>query len=225
MLKKILGIMLSFAVLLSMAGCNKKEEAPKNTSEPEQTQQAAADNQENQSSEAESPELYADAIPFTIELENGGVMKGELYPNLAPKTVENFVKLVNEKFYDGLIFHRVIEGFMIQGGGYDTEMNIKEADEIVGEFASNGFKNPLKHTKGVISMARTNEPDSASSQFFIMHEDTSSLDGQYAAFGRITEGLDVIDEIAEGETTNDPKYGMPDYPVKPVVIKTIKIDK
>lgn len=225
MLKKILGIMLSFAVLLSMAGCNKKEEAPKNTSEPEQTQQAAADNQENQSSEAENPELYADAIPFTIELENGGVMKGELYPNLAPKTVENFVKLVNEKFYDGLIFHRVIEGFMIQGGGYDTEMNIKEADEIVGEFASNGFKNPLKHTKGVISMARTNEPDSASSQFFIMHEDTSSLDGQYAAFGRITEGLDVIDEIAEGETTNDPKYGMPDYPVKPVVIKTIKIDK
>lgn len=225
MLKKILGIMLSFAVLLSMAGCNKKEEAPKNTSEPEQTQQAAADNQENQSSEAENPELYADAIPFTIELENGGVMKGELYPNLAPKTVENFVKLANEKFYDGLIFHRVIEGFMIQGGGYDTEMNIKEADEIVGEFASNGFKNPLKHTKGVISMARTNEPDSASSQFFIMHEDTSSLDGQYAAFGRITDGLDVIDEIAEGETTNDPKYGMPDYPVKPVVIKTIKIDK
>lgn len=217
--------MLSFAVLLSMAGCNKKEEAPKNTSEPEQTQQAVADNQENQGSEAENPELYADAIPFTIELENGGVMKGELYPNLAPKTVENFVKLASEKFYDGLIFHRVIEGFMIQGGGYDAQMNIKEADEIVGEFASNGFKNPLKHTRGVISMARTNVPDSASSQFFIMQEDTQSLDGQYAAFGRITEGLEVIDEIAEGETANDPKYGMPDYPVKPVVIKTIKIDK
>ena len=153
-------------------------------------------------------------------------MKGELYPNLAPKTVENFVKLAKDNFYNGLIFHRVIEGFMIQGGGYDTNLNPKETEAIEGEFEANGFKNPLKHTKGVLSMARTQDPNSASSQFFIMQETAPHLDGQYAAFGRITEGLEYIDEIATAKTGNDPKYGMSDYPIEEqFVIKSISIGK
>ncbi len=226
MLKKLLAIVMTAGMIFTMAACNEKKEETQTTPETQQEQQeATADPQTEETQDTENADLYADAIPFTIELENGGVMKGELYPNLAPKTVENFVKLAEEKFYDGLIFHRVIPGFMIQGGGYDADMNVKESEEIVGEFDANGFNNPLKHTRGVISMARTNMPDSASSQFFIMHEDYPSLDGQYAAFGRITEGLEYIDEIAEAETTTDPKYGMSDFPVNPVVIKTITIDK
>ncbi|CVH74468.1 Peptidyl-prolyl cis-trans isomerase cyp18 [Clostridiales bacterium CHKCI006] len=156
-------------------------------------------------------------INFEIEMENGRVMKGELYPEIAPKTVENFVGLINRHFFDGLIFHRVISGFMIQGGGFDARMAHHVAPAIVGEFASNGFKNPLKHERGVISMARTSVPDSASSQFFIMHQAAPHLDGQYAAFGRITEGLDVVDDIA-GVTTD-----MMDAPLDPVVMKTIRL--
>ena len=151
-------------------------------------------------------------------------MKGELYPNLAPVTVKNFIKLAKDNFYDGLIFHRVIKGFMIQGGGYDTNMIPKETDSIKGEFKSNGFENELKHTKGVISMARTEVPDSASSQFFIMHEDAPHLDGNYAAFGRIIEGLDIIDEIATAETGVYAEYGIGDVPVEQIVIKTIDIE-
>lgn len=163
-------------------------------------------------------------IGFTIEMESGDVMKGELYPDVAPKTVENFVKLCNEDFYAGLIFHRVISGFMIQGGGFDAELNQKAADAIEGEFAANGIENDLKHERGVISMARTNEPNSASSQFFIMHQSHASLDGNYAAFGRITEGLEVIDAIAGTEThTVNPLFE--DVPVEAQVIKTIKIDE
>ena len=151
-----------------------------------------------------------------------GAIKIRLFPEAAPKTVENFVKLAKNGFYDGLIFHRVISGFMIQGGGYDADMNPKETGSIDGEFSANGFENPLKHTKGVISMARTQDPNSASSQFFIMHQDDPRLDGQYAAFGRVIEGFDIIDEIAGVETTiND--YGMEDFPVEPIVIKTITI--
>ncbi|MBQ3038239.1 MAG: peptidylprolyl isomerase [Clostridia bacterium] len=174
--------------------------------------------------QTENSELYADTIGFTIELENGGIMKGELYPNLAPITVENFVDLCDDNFYDGLIFHRVIKGFMIQGGGYDKDMQPKETDSIKGEFDANGVNNPLKHTKGVLSMARTQVPDSASSQFFIMHEDAPHLDGQYAAFGRVTEGFDIIDEIATSETTIYQPYGMTDVPKEQIVIKTITID-
>lgn len=163
-------------------------------------------------------------IGFTIEMESGAVMKGELYPDVAPITVDNFVKLCEEDFYAGLIFHRVIPGFMIQGGGYDAQMAEKDADSIKGEFTSNGVKNELEHTRGVISMARTNVPDSASSQFFIMHADAPHLDGQYAAFGKITEGLEVIDEIAAQPTQSLPN-GMDDVPVEPQIIKTIKIDE
>ena len=134
-------------------------------------------------------------IKFEIEMKNGKIMKGELYPEIAPITVQNFIDLIQKNFYDGLIFHRVIPGFMIQGGGMDETMTPRETKAIKGEFKSNGIENSLLHTRGVLSMARTMIKDSASSQFFIMHEDAPHLDGDYAAFGKIIEGLDVVDEI------------------------------
>ncbi len=155
-------------------------------------------------------------VLFEIEMENGKVMKAELYPEVAPITVQNFIGLIEKHFYDGLIFHRVIPGFMIQGGGVDSQMNQKSCPSIYGEFDSNGFHNSLLHTRGVISMARTMIKDSASSQFFIMHEDAPHLDGEYAAFGKIIEGMDVVDEIANVETNHA------DCPLTPVVIKTMR---
>ena len=135
-----------------------------------------------------------------IEMENGGVIELELYPETAPITVKNFEKLVSEGFYDGLIFHRVISGFMIQGGD-PTGTGYHGSDEnIKGEFLANGVMNKLSHTRGVISMARSQHPDSASSQFFICHEDAAFLDGNYAAFGKVTKGMEVVDAIAEVET-------------------------
>ena len=131
-----------------------------------------------------------------IEMENGGVIKLELYPEIAPATVKNFEKLVSEGFYDGLTFHRVIPGFMIQGGDpLGNGMGGSEKN-IVGEFRMNGYKNDLRHERGVISMARASNPNSASSQFFIMHADAPHLDGSYAAFGRVVSGIEVVDEIA-----------------------------
>ncbi len=153
-----------------------------------------------------------------IEMENGGIIRAELYPETAPITVENFVKLIEDRFFDGLIFHRVIPGFMIQGGGFDTDGNQKEAASIKGEFEQNGVPNTLKHTRGVLSMARTMFPNSASSQFFIMHEDAPHLDGQYAGFGKVLEGMDVVDAIAETPT------GFQDKPVDDQVIKTITLE-
>lgn len=160
---------------------------------------------------------YSIMTNIEIEMQDGGIIKAELYPDTAPVTVENFIKLINEKFFDGLIFHRVISGFMIQGGGYDENGNHKDAPSIVGEFASNGVDNDLKHTRGVLSMARTMFPNSASSQFFIMHRDAPHLDGQYAAFGKVTDGMDVVDRIAETATD------MSDAPLEKQVIKTIRI--
>lgn len=158
-----------------------------------------------------------ETIKFEIEMENGKIMKGELYPEVAPITVKNFVSLIDKNFYDGLIFHRVIPGFMIQGGGMDAQMKGKDCPSIKGEFNSNGIQNDLKHTRGVLSMARTMIRDSASSQFFIMHADAPHLDGEYAAFGKIVDGLDVVDEIANMQTN------FQDCPLKPVVIKTMRI--
>lgn len=137
---------------------------------------------------------------ITIEMENGDIMKAELYPEIAPNTVNNFISLVKKGYYDGLIFHRVISGFMIQGGCPDGTGMGGPGYQIKGEFAMNGVKNDLKHTRGVISMARSMMPDSAGSQFFIMHEDAPHLDGQYAAFGKVVSGMDVVDEIAETQT-------------------------
>ena len=135
-----------------------------------------------------------------FQMENGKTMTAELYPETAPITVENFAKLVKEGFYDGLIFHRVIEGFMIQGGDPTGTGMGGPGYQIKGEFSSNGVKNNLKHTRGVLSMARSMMPDSAGSQFFIMHEDAPHLDGQYAAFGKLIDGFDTLDEIASCDT-------------------------
>ena len=218
-MKKLLSLLIVSAMALTMTACSKEDN--KTTSSTDKTQQTQT--QQEVKPAVDEEKLYADAIEFTIELENGGIMKGELYPNLAPKTVENFVKLANDNFYDGLIFHRVIKDFMIQGGGYDENMTPKDSETVIGEFYSNGFENPLKHTKGVISMARTPDPNSASSQFFIMHADSPHLDGEYAAFGKVTEGLEFIDEIAETNTTVYAEYGMADVPEKPIIIKTISV--
>ncbi len=135
-----------------------------------------------------------------IEMENGSKIEIELSPEAAPKTVENFLKLVGEGFYDGLIFHRVIPGFMIQGGDPEGTGMGGAKENIVGEFRANGHPNPLKHTRGVISMARAYDPNSASSQFFIMHADAPHLDGQYAAFGKVVSGMETVDEIASVPT-------------------------
>ena len=157
-----------------------------------------------------------------IKVTNFGTMKAELYPKLAPKTVENFLKLIEEKFFDGLIFHRVIKGFMIQGGGFDTEFKQKKAASIKGEFIANGFmSNDLRHTAGVLSMARTSDPNSASSQFFIMHKDAPHLDAQYAGFGKVIEGLDVVDKIANVKTGSVGWYD--DVPRVPVVIEKVEV--
>ena len=154
----------------------------------------------------------------TITMENGGVIKLELYPEIAPITVENFEKLVKDGFYDGLIFHRVIRGFMIQGGCPQGTGTGGPGWQIKGEFARNGVKNDLKHTRGVISMARSMNPNSAGSQFFIMHEDAPHLDGSYAAFGKVVEGMDVVDAIA-GVKTN-----FSDRPKVEQKIKSVTID-
>ena len=136
----------------------------------------------------------------TIQMESGDLIKVELYPEIAPNTVNNFISLVNKGYYDGLIFHRVIEGFMIQGGCPDGTGMGGPGYSIPGEFSWNGFKNDLKHTAGVISMARAQHPDSAGSQFFLMHKDSPHLDGQYAAFGKVTEGMDIVNKIATVNT-------------------------
>ena len=154
----------------------------------------------------------------TIEMENGGVMKGELYDDIAPITVENFEKLAGDGFYDGLTFHRVIPGFMIQGGCPNGNGTGGPGHTIKVEFASNGVKNDLKHTTGVLSMARTMDPNSAGSQFFIMVADAPHLDGEYAAFGKILEGMEVAQEIAKAERD------YMDKPVDPIVIKTITVE-
>lgn len=153
-----------------------------------------------------------------IEMENGKKIKIELYPEIAPISCENFVKLVKDGFYNGLTFHRVIPGFMIQGGCPEGTGMGGPGWTIKGEFSSNGVKNDLKHTRGVLSMARSMMPDSAGSQFFIMHEDAPHLDGQYAAFGKVVEGMDVVDEIAETETD----WG--DKPVNPQIMKKVYIE-
>ena len=136
-----------------------------------------------------------------IVVKDFGTMTAELYPEFAPRTVANFIKLAEENFFEGLIFHRVISGFMLQGGGYTEDMSERHADAIRGEFAANGFPtNTLRHTRGVLSMARTMDPNSASSQFFVMHQNAPHLDGQYAGFGILTDGFDVLDKIASVKT-------------------------
>ena len=154
----------------------------------------------------------------TFEMENGDIMKAELYPEIAPNTVKNFVSLVNKGFYDGLIFHRVIRGFMIHGGCPAGHRMCFPRSTITGEFSQHGFAPALKHDPGVLSMARAMHPDSAGSQFFIMHEKSPHLDGAYAAFGKITEGMDVVNKIAETATDYS------DRPLEPQVMKKVTVE-
>ncbi len=163
---------------------------------------------------------------ITIEMENGKKIKLELYPEVAPITVANFEKLIREGFYDGLTFHRIIKGFMIQGGDPEGTGMGGSKENIKGEFAANGVANNLKHERGVISMARSSDPNSASSQFFIMHADAPHLDGQYAAFGRVVEGIEVVDEIASVKTMPSASFWVrsSDRPVDPPRMKKVTID-
>lgn len=154
----------------------------------------------------------------TFEMENGDIFKAELYPEIAPNTVNNFISLINSNFYDGLIFHRVIKNFMIQGGDPQGTGMGGPGYSIKGEFSSNGFKNDLAHQAGVLSMARSMMPDSAGSQFFIMHKDSPHLDGEYAAFGKVVEGMDIIDKIANVKTDRA------DRPVEEEKMKKVTVE-
>ena len=229
-MKKLLAILLCGAFLaLGATACTPKNgefthentaapagNAGKTTAAPTAVPTPSPDEKPDNTSEGEK---FMNKINATITMENGGVIKLELYPDLAPQSVRNFCYLARQGFYDGLTFHRIIPGFMIQGGDPDGDGTGGPGYCIKGEFAANGFNNELKHTRGVISWARKSRPnDSADSQFFIMHKDAPHLDGSYAAFGRVIEGMDVVDEIAAVET------GMNDRPVTPVVIKTITIE-
>lgn len=214
MKKSTLGTLIITAILsLALIGCSTSNKTSK-----EETNTGSNDNKEIYLS-METEKKEGDKNPVaTIEMEDGKIIKLELYPEIAPNTVRNFISLANSKFYDSLIFHRVISGFMIQGG--DPEgTGMGGADySIYGEFTNNQFENTLLHTKGVISMARSNDKNSAGSQFFIMHGDTPSLDGDYAAFGKVIEGMDVVDSIAQVETGSD------DRPKKDIKIKSISVD-
>ena len=213
-MKRLLCIALSFVLLaFGLVSCenSKKEDNKKESTTVAATTRApiVQDNIPYIATEEESDLVI-------IDVANYGKIVVELYPETAPITVANFKKLVSEKFYDGLIFHRVIEDFMIQGGGFDESFMQKSAESIKGEFASNGVTNDLKHTRGVISMARTSIPDSATSQFFIMHKDAPHLDGEYAAFGNTVYGIEIVDAIASVATDY---Y---DCPLTNIVITSIR---
>lgn len=182
--------------------------------EEEPTQENEQESKEQQTFKGENEESPI----VTMTMDNDEEIIIELYPQVAPNTVNNFISLIQDGFYDGLIFHRVIPGFMIQGGDPDGVGTGGPGYSIKGEFTSNDFKNELEHKRGVISMARSQSPDSAGSQFFIMHEDSSHLDGDYAAFGQVIEGMDVVDEIVSVPTEDQ------DKPKEDQVIKSIKVD-
>ncbi|NGP44647.1 peptidylprolyl isomerase [Bacillaceae bacterium SIJ1] len=211
----LLIMLLSVGVL---AGCTSEAPAPENS----ESQSEEASNEENQKEQGEEKTTdennnsendesgeatvdTSDAVNVTMTMEGGGEVVMELYPNVAPETVDNFTKLVTEGFYDGLTFHRVIQGFMIQGGDPNGDGTGGPGHSVKGEFASNGFENNLLHDRGVLSMARAQDPDSAGSQFFIMVAEQPSLDGDYAAFGKVIEGMDVVDEIVAVETDGKDK--------------------
>lgn len=201
-MKRMLMILLS-VLLLAALGC--KNGAKNNDTTPE-----------------EDSTMQKNPIA-TITMKDGGVMKLELYPDVAPNTVKNFISLANAGFYDGLTFHRTMPGFMIQGGDPDGNGSGDPGYSIKGEFTSNGFENNLSHKRGVISMARATPPDSAGCQFFIMHADYTGLDGNYAAFGMLIEGFTTLDAIAATETTYN-YYGEKSVPLNPPVIDTIRVD-
>ena len=208
-MKKILAIV---ACLTLIAGCT-----PKNAVEPTENVQPTEEVTEVEGVTENSTEGIEKIVQAVIKMESGDMITLELYPDIAPITVENFKNLCNEGFYNGLTFHRIISGFMIQGGCPRGNGTGGPGHNIKGEFLANGVVNNLKHTRGVISMARSQHPDSAGSQFFIMHADAPHLDGQYAAFGKVVEGIEVVDKIASVETDY---Y---DAPLEKVVIESITI--
>ncbi len=226
-----LALVLAFGcIALSGCGSSERKSDPisvgKKTSsdagdEESATEEAAAATEPGQSSAASEFVYDGKTTAVEIDVKDYGKIIVDLYDDLAPITVENFKKLVSEKFYDGLTFHRIIKGFMIQGGDPQGTGMGGSGTNIKGEFSSNGVQNDLPHTRGVISMARSNDPDSASSQFFIMHQDASHLDGQYAAFGKVREGMDVVDAIAENTPVTD-SNGTVEKDKQPV-INSIKI--
>lgn len=191
-MKKILSLIIITVMALSLAGCGEKSEPEVHKVNLVIGDKAGAESQASDNAESDV-ELLTGKYAVRIEIENYGDIIVELDADLAPISVTNFMKLVNEDFYKGLTFHRIIEGFMMQGG----ESHEKKAATIKGEFALNGIDNPIKHERGAISMARTNDPNSADSQFFICHQDSEFLDGQYAAFGHVIGGMDVVDKVCE----------------------------
>lgn len=205
---KFIQVMMVLVVLTILGGCGTSEKDVKSNGSEEKKQPA---------------QVIEDNPVVTLTMENDDVIKIELYPTIAPNTVNNFVSLIESGFYDGLIFHRVIPGFMIQGG--DPVGNGTGGPDygIYGEFSSNGFENTLKHERGIISMARSQAPDSAGSQFFIMAEDASSLDGDYAAFGKVTEGMEVVDRIVNVERDQQDKP-LEDQTIKQMTVDTFGID-
>lgn len=213
-----LAVLMSAAVILGGCSSKRNDKADIDDIATAKPTESVSNNSE------ELKELTRNTIDAEITLTNGETIEIELYPDLAPKTVANFVKNVNEDFYTGTIFHRVIDGFMIQGGGYDEECKLKSVSETVeGEFEDNGIENPLSHERGVISMARTSEPNSASTQFFIVQTDSTYLDGQYAAFGRVTAGMAVVDEIASAPKAKNPPSGLSNLTETLYVIDSITI--
>lgn len=220
--KLMLVLISMMTLLLILSGCGKDENrnANENNSNASGTPTTEAPSTEEPPAEKKVvPDPEASHPVVTIEMDSGKTIKLELYPEVAPNTVNNFISLVNKGFYDGVVFHRVIPGFMIQGGDPDGTGAGGPDYSIAGEFTSNGFQNDLAHTRGVLSMARTQDPDSAGSQFFIMHADYPSLDTQYAAFGKVIEGIEVVDEIAALPT------GANDRPNKPLpTMKKVTVD-
>ncbi|MDY2729731.1 MAG: peptidylprolyl isomerase [Clostridiales bacterium] len=211
-MKKLIKIIIPVMCILSLmlVSCGKSE----TNSKSEDKSSVSENNDKSQDSITESGDLPI----ATIEIENYGTVKAELYPKIAPNTVDNFISLSNSGFYNGLTFHRVIKDFMIQGGDPKGDGTGGPDYAIKGEFTSNGFENSLKHTEGVLSMARSRQPDSAGSQFFIMTSTSSHLDGEYAAFGKVIEGMDIVKKIQEVKTNSN------DKPIENVVIKSITVD-
>ncbi|WP_256758584.1 peptidylprolyl isomerase [Cohnella sp. WQ 127256] len=207
-----------FTLLLIVTGCGAKEEARNSSDATANNGAASTPTPSEEASPMKDVDTSGDNPIVTIEMDNGSIIKVELYPKVAPNTVNNFISLVKKGFYDGTIFHRIIPGFMIQGGDPEGTGMGDPGYSIAGEFTQNGFENNLKHTPGVLSMARAQSPDSAGSQFFLMVADSPHLDGAYAAFGKVTEGMDAVNEIVKLPRNKS------DRPDTPPVMKKVTVD-
>lgn len=227
MIKRSAAAIIALIMIVSViSGCGSEKTDTTVTNAPGQVSSDSEDNNSNETDKIKESEdtALSDSNPIvTIEMEDGGIITIELYPDVAPNTVNNFISLINKGYYDGVIFHRVIPGFMIQGGDPDGNGMGGPGYSIKGEFSANGFKNTLAHTRGVISMARTKIPDSAGSQFFIMVDTASYLDGQYAAFGKVLSGMEVVDKIVSAKT-NAADKPLTDQRMKKVTVDTRGVD-